>query len=185
MNTTDKTPDPQSRSEIIEEALKEISKTHAQRVTEANQSALKQYHLYTSQNKLAYAITIGSYIVFIVVSIALIVISVVMGFQPGTSPFSMALSVGFFIAGIILILILMGKNPLRLVRHSMMEMIKVNVVFTGFMRQLYQIDSGFQKMLKTVDSSGVAEIKAISTQLHTIIEKSIDAFTLLMNDFEE
>jgi len=185
MNTTDTPLVPQPRVASNEETLKSIYKAHSQRIAEINQNALKQYQLYISQTKTAYRVTMMSYLVFVIVAIALITVSTIIVFRPGTTVFSMLLSAGFFIAGVILILILMGKNPLRVVRRSTMEMNNVNVVFTGFMHQLHQIDSCFLKILKATDDSGLEDIPAISESLQSAIEKSVDAFTLMMNDLEE
>jgi hypothetical protein len=165
--------------------LKEILKMHDERIVEANRNAARVYRSYTKQMRLAYAITIISYIVSGLFAFGMVIVGILLSTsaQSSISTFLKIFSISLFMAGLILVLILLSKNPLRLVRNSTMEMIKVEMILTGYMRQIFQIDAKFQNVFKNMNT--IEELDTLSAQIQSAIDQAINSLTLLLNDFDE
>lgn len=76
--------------------------------------------------------------------------------------------------GLVTLLASFYRNPLENVRSSIAELLKVNVVFLGYVRQINQIDATFKHQFLGNSQFGVERMKATVQQIQTAMKDSLE-----------
>lgn len=72
------------------------------------------------------------------------------------------------------LLFLFYKDPLQNIRHSVTNLVKVNVVFLGYMRQINQIDATFKQMFLSSADFGTTQMRETVEQIQVAVKQTMD-----------
>lgn len=159
------------------EQVENLRKLHEKNVQDANNRAINLFQHFLSQSRWTYGITLSFYILSFVIAMIILGISIYLAILMNATTFMHIFSIGSFIIGIAIIGIILISNPIKHFRRYQIDLIKINVIFNGYMRQIYQIDSEFQKTIILCGPSNLKEIIALSKPVQGVVEQTVDALS--------
>lgn len=89
--------------------------------------------------------------------------------------------------GLIILLVLLIRNPLKNVRFLMSNMIKMNVVFSGYIRQVHQIDLVFKNLFVQAGDISPTQLQLdeVFKYLQDAREEAMDAISEALSQMDE
>jgi hypothetical protein len=148
----------------------------------AEEKAHSLYGHYVQQVRLAYSFTLAFFIAFFIVGGALLGVGIFLVILHSESTFLRLFDIAIFLCGIAILLMLIVKNPTHHVMQYLSRMVEVDVIYTGFLRQIQQTDIAFLKQLSLVDHPTEEELAAVSKRMQSIINDSVNLLGLTLND---
>jgi hypothetical protein len=160
-----------------------LLKQHNDNIREANGRATRLYQQFLTQMRFSFWLTIISFVVLCAILIAVISIGLHRALQDRDA-FVKYFGAGISVLSTLLIIVLIYNNPLKMARKSMAELIKINVVYMGYTRQIYQIDAEFKKALLE-DNASQNIAKALARQIQSTTDQTVTTLTISMEEFSE
>jgi uncharacterized integral membrane protein len=148
----------------------------------ADQDSITQLSLFTKQIQKLYRGTMMFHIA------VLVAVAVIFGLSIFFVLSQKTVSVQFIIGSIglpvslITLLVMAYKTPLRSAREIVGEVIKMQVIFLGYIRQMNQSDIGFKQSVVSMDKAKAEEFQKAFEDTRKILEKSLDDINLLLDD---
>ena len=155
--------------------------SHERNIQDANVRSVRLYHSFSVQSQAAFWGTTILFGIVAITAIGLILAGLYLAFDDKSGTFKHFFSIGISILGVLLLLILLFTNPIRLARKSVTDTVKINLIFTGYTRQIYQIDTAFKRLI-TRTSFTSEEVQQLSEQNQTLLEKALDTLSSALDD---
>lgn len=92
----------------------------------------------------------------------------------GFGTFERFVGVGTAIGSLGTLVAIFYKNPLDNIRASVTDLVQVNVIFLGYVRQINQIDATFKQMFLAGSGFGVDEMKHTVEQIQESVSKALE-----------
>ena len=73
-----------------------------------------------------------------------------------------------------MLLALFYRDPLKNIHQSVSNLLKVNVVFTGYMRQINQIDASFKQLFLSAGGFGTVDMKQTVDQIQDSVKETME-----------
>jgi hypothetical protein len=122
-----------------------------------------------------YRIALGAAGIVFIISILLILIESTTNAQKSLGTFGIPVS-------LVVLLILVYRTPLKSARQITGEVIKMQVIYLGYLRQFNQIDIGFKQAFINSDLTTPEQFQETFTQTQQILENAIDDINLLLEE---
>lgn len=165
--------------------LSDPVQVYEENIRRANIRATKLYQTYVSNQQRVYSTTIFLEYVFIAISALAIIGSVAIAFWgAGTNPYLQTFTVFLLLSGVLLGIIMVTRHPFQMLKTQMREIIKINMIYAGFSRQIYQIDAEYRKIISQSEVNS-AEMRALSKQVLAAMEQTINMFSMTIDEIEE
>lgn len=153
---------PTSTSDALPDLKSKVDQEFLKIVEESNKKVLQQLDLIHHQMRVTFWVSLVLYILGILLGIVAIIvgISLINGITNLTS--RQYTGVGLVIAGLILLILMLFRNPFRSFRHTIATLLRTNMIMLGFLYQINQVNS----------SSGASGERA--REMETIIGQVLD-----------
>jgi hypothetical protein len=95
-----------------------------------------------------------------------------------------SISIFCIVSGIIVLLVISSRNPLKNVRNLMLNAMKLNIVYSGYTRQIHQIDVAFKELLSNTGGIDPLKLEEMLKYLQDAIDEATNAISEVANDIE-
>lgn len=166
-------------------ALTERSKyidTYTDVLKEADQRSISQVANFAKRIENFYQGILAGYIVAIIAIVSIFVISSILVLVESASDFQRTLGTFGLPTSLILLLILIYRTPLKSARQIVGEIIKMQVIYLGYLRQVNQIDIGFKQTLTTIEKMTPDQFQETFNQTQNIIDHALDDINILLEE---
>jgi hypothetical protein len=174
------TSNPPPRDEWLLNSLSEHQKT----IAEGEKKAHSLYQNYINHVRLAFGITLTFFISLFIAGGALLAGGIYLVLNQSAGTYLRIFNTGVFLCGIILLVALIIKNPTHVIMSHLSRMVEVDVIYTGFLRQIHQTDIAFLKLLSLCDHPTEDELAALSKRMQTTINDTVNLLGLTLNELE-
>lgn len=156
--------------------------TYTDVIKDADKQSIAQVAKFTNRVENFYQDTLNVYrvalvavgIVFIL-SITLVLIESANGLQQTLGTFGIPVS-------LVILVVLVYRTPVKSARQITGEVIKMQVVYLGYLRQLNQIDIGFKQAFITSERLTPEQFQEIFTQTQQALDNALDDINLLLDE---
>lgn len=144
-------------------------------LNDADEKIMAQFDLLMRQARWAFWISMAMHCLVFLIGISIFAITLG-GMQNGSENDPTAFMRGFIgvaggTAGVILGLFY--KSPVNNIGESVTRLVKVNVAFLGYMRQINQIDATFKQLFLDMSSFSLTEMKETVKQIRVVVDQSL------------
>jgi hypothetical protein len=94
-------------------------------------------------------------------------------------------SIFCIISGVITLITVLSRTPLKTVRNVMTNAMKLNVVYSGYTRQIHQVDAAFKDIYTHGKNLDPAKLEEMMKYLQDAIDEATAAISEVANDVEE
>src|SRR5690554_3353069 len=149
-----------------------LMEEYTQRLKSADDLIMKRFNEMTAEFNRAYWLNVISSIVVIGVSVVIFGLSLYL-ILSGDERIPVAASLtGIFVSFVILILIYY-RNPVKVIRNAVSDLVKMNVIFMGYVRQINQIDLTFKHLFES-KGGDLEQMRGTVTQLRVTVDETVD-----------
>ncbi len=148
----------------------------------ADEASVLQVKSLTNQVEKAFIITQFIYKSILFILGVSFIISGILAFWPGIGNFQKTVGAIGLPTILVTLLLLLYHNPLHNVRKAMGDIVKMQVIYLSYLRQVNQVDIGFKQNFFTNDKVTAKQYQETFNQMHGIIDKALDDINLLMDD---
>ena len=136
---------------------------------DADDKVMDQFEKLMTQARNGFLMSMAMHGTIFVLGIIVLGFSLYVALAAGFGGFERWVGVGGAAGSLATLLMLFYKDPLQNIRQSVTNLVKVNVVFSGYVRQINQIDATFKQLYLAAHGFGVEEMK----ETVTVIQESV------------
>lgn len=151
-------------------------------LSEADRESLRQIDKFSNQIQQLFNIIKYIYITSLLIHVLLICISLYFVFNTNSSTFQVRFGTGGIIGYSIISLILIYKNPLKQARLLSADLLKMQVIFLSYLRQINQTDIFFKQIILTSGKLTTKQIQDTLAKVQEIAERILDDLNMLLED---
>jgi hypothetical protein len=89
------------------------------------------------------------------------------------------------LAGLIVLILLFSRNPLKNFRYWMDNLVKLNILYVGYNRQLHQVDATFKDLLSHPEGVDSAKMEEMLGYVQAAVDETIRSISQLMDEIGE
>ena len=149
---------------------------------EADQHSIAQVANFTKRVENFYLGILIGFIAALTIVILAFIISTMLVLSESTNDFQRAVGTVGLPISLIILLLLLYKAPLKSARQIIGEIIKMQIIYLGYLRQVNQIDIGFKQTFVATQKTTPKQFQDTFTQTQKIIESALDEINLLLED---
>ncbi|MBN1936229.1 MAG: HEAT repeat domain-containing protein [Anaerolineae bacterium] len=120
--------------------------TYTQLLGSADQNIMQQFNNLMNRAHQAFSMAMWMHGIIFGVGVLILVASMYVALSQNFETFERYVGVGGAVSSVGVLLLLFYRNPLNNIRKSMTDLMQVNVVFLGYVRQINQIDATFKQL---------------------------------------
>lgn len=151
---------------------------------EADKQSIIQVANFTRRVENFYQGTLVGYRVALAAVGIVFIISILFILIESTSDLQKSLGIFGIPLSLIIFVILVYRTPLKSARQVMAEVIKMQVIYLGYLRQLNQIDMGFKQAFITSQRLTPKQFQETFTQTQQLLDNALDDINLLLEELE-
>ena len=157
---------------ILEQRKKAI-KNYRKLLTQADEKALRQIEAYTTQIKHSQNLNSTIYLIIVSALLVLVFVSFFFIVNDYSTKIQVQFGIGGIISGAIILLLIIYRNPLKNSQKLTADVIKMQIIYLGFIRQINQIDIMYQQTLLAHHELPPEQLEAAISKIQEIIELSL------------
>ena len=172
-------PSTQDHNEVLQQTQRLLTwSAYQESIKEVDREVLAQFHLTISSLRRALWIKVGIYLLqFAVVSLILF-FGLFQTLQTKPSdPWAWIVS----LVGLVLLVILLVRNPLHAINHTLVDLARVQIILQGYTRQINQVDAIFKQAFleKTI---GVKTVGKSLEQIQRVIDGNVESLLQFLEE---
>lgn len=153
-----------------EEALKAYSDI----LKDADAQIMEQFEGLIKRARSAFSMTMWMHAVIFGLGVIVLSISLNIAMAQDFETFEQFVGIGAATGSLTMLLTLFYRDPLKNIRGSVSNLLKVNVVLIGYIRQINQIDASFKQFFLSVRGFGTVEMKQIVEQIQDAVKETME-----------
>jgi CHASE3 domain sensor protein len=130
---------------ILQNQRKEVLDTYSTLLSDADTKAMTRFDQLMHSAQRAFSVSLIMHVTVFVVGLVVMITGLVVALQGGQDSFEAYVGIGAAGSSLATILWLFYRQPIQNIRRSVTGLMKVNVVFQGFVRQINQVDATFKR----------------------------------------
>jgi hypothetical protein len=138
---------------------------------EADQQIMGQFNSLMRNARFAFRVSMTMHIITFSMGVLLILTSIYLSYNNGQLPQILAPGIG---GGLVTLLTLFYKDPIRYIGQAVNRLVKVNIVFLGYVRQINQIDATFKQMFISSTDFGTAQMDKTVAKIQEAVQQTLD-----------
>jgi hypothetical protein len=150
---------------------------------ETNQRSLQYFQDTIQHTFYAFYASIILYVLTYVTTLGALIAGLVLILDPNTNRLLWA--TGCLIGGGGLLVLLINRDPIRSSRHFVNNLARLNIVFTGFIRQIHQVDATFRGIFLSTDEYTIDDMELMLARVHESVEDALDNINQVLEDLED
>ncbi len=159
---------------ILQEQRTRTIETYTKLLGDADAKILGQLDSLMHQTQTAFRSSIAMQWIIFIVSTAVLGIGLYIALAPTPQVLDRNVGVGGAVAGFTTLLVLFYTGPLKNIRQSMTDLVRVNAVFMGYVRQIHQIDTVFKQLYLGPNGLGTVEMQENAKQIRDSITQTME-----------
>jgi HEAT repeat protein len=138
--------------------------TYTQLLGDADKQIMAQFNQLMAQARAGFTMSMTMHGVIFAIGVVVLSFSLYVALSQGFETFERYVGIGAAIGSLGTLLLLFYRDPLKNIRESVTNLVKVNVIFLGYVRQINQIDATFKHLF--LASAGFGAEQMNQTVLH-------------------
>ncbi len=147
---------------------------YTQLLDDADKQIMTQFNTLMGKTMGAFTLSMWMHGVIFGLGVVVLLASLYVAFNSGFETFERWVGVGAAAGSLGTLLLLFYKDPLANIRDSVTNLVKVNVVFLGYVRQINQIDATFKQLFLGAAGFGVEQMKLTVEQIQDSVRQTMD-----------
>lgn len=140
----------------------------------ADQQVMGQFERLMKQAQRGFLLSMWMHGIIFGIGVVVLVASLYVALAQGFQTFERYVGVGAAVGSLGTLLLLFYKDPLKNIRGSVTGLVKVNVVFLGYVRQINQIDATFKQLFLASAGFGIEHMKQTVEQIQDSVGKTME-----------
>jgi len=140
----------------------------------ADDQIMEQFNRMMVRAMSAFSLTMWMNGIIFGIGVVVLVASLYVAMSAGFETFERLVGVGTASGSLITLLGIFYKDPLRNIHRSVTNLVRVYVVFLGYVRQINQIDATFKQMFLAPAGFGVVQMKETVEQIQGSVNKTME-----------
>jgi HEAT repeat protein len=158
---------------ILQKQREEAVKAYTDLLKTADDQIMTQFEGLMKQARYAFMMTMSMHGLIFGLGVVVLSVSLYVAMAQGFQTFERFVGVGAAAGSLTILLTLFYRDPLKNIRESVSNLVKVNVVFIGYMRQINQIDATFKQLFLSTGGFGTNEMKKTVEQIQDSVKKTM------------
>ncbi len=159
-----------------------VTEAYYRSLQEANQDTLKHFQSTLHNSSIAYIVSITTFALTYLVAIVSIIIGFVFLF---IRPNNNQLWAGGCVAGgIILLIIMINRDPIQKAYTFINNLTRLNVVYTGFIRQIHQVDAAFGGMFLYAEGFDMDKVEEMLLRSQGAVNSTLESINQIMDEVD-
>jgi hypothetical protein len=159
---------------ILQRQRDEALKAYSDILKNADDQITQQFEGLIEQARSAFSMTMWMHAVIFGLGVIVLSISLYVAMAQGFETFERFVGVGAAMGSLTMLLTLFYRDPLKNIRESVSNLLKVNVVFLGYIRQINQIDASFKQLFLSAGGFRTAEMKQTVEQIQDSVKETME-----------
>ncbi len=147
--------------------------TYTELLGNADEQVMEQFNRLMGQAQRGFLLSLYMHGIIFGIGVIVLVASLYVALSQGFDTFERYVGVGAAIGSLGTLLLLFYKDPLENIRGSVTSLVKVNVVFLGYVRQINQIDATFKQLFLASAGFGLDQMKQTVEQIQDSVRKTM------------
>jgi HEAT repeat protein len=147
---------------------------YTQLLDDADKQIMNQFNTLMGKTMGAFSLSMWMHGVIFGLGVLVLLASLYVAFNSGFETFERYVGVGAAAGSLGTLLLLFYKDPLANIRDSVTNLVKVNVVFLGYVRQINQIDATFKQMFLAAAGFGIDQMKLTVAQIQDSVRTTLE-----------
>jgi HEAT repeat protein len=147
--------------------------TYTKLLDDADAKIMNQFSALMGKTMGAFSLSMWMHGVIFGLGVLVLLASLYVAFNSGFETFERYVGVGAAAGSLGTLLLLFYKDPLANIRDSVTNLVKVNVVFLGYVRQINQIDATFKQMFLAAAGFGIDQMKLTVAQIQDSVRTTM------------
>ena len=148
--------------------------TYTELLGDADKQVMEQFNRLMEQAQRGFLMSMWMHGTIFGIGVIVLGVSLYVALSQGFETFERYVGIGAAVGSLGTLLLLFYKDPLKNIRDSVTSLVKVNVVFLGYVRQINQIDATFKQLFLASAGFGVPEMKQTVEQIQDSVRKTME-----------
>jgi len=159
---------------VLQSQREEALKAYSDILKSADDQIMAQFEGLIKQARLAFSMTMWMHGMIFGLGVIVLSISLYVSMAQSFETFERFVGIGTAAGSLSLLLALFYRDPLKNIQQSVSNLLKVNVVFTGYMRQINQIDASFKQLFLSAGGFGTVDMKQTVDQIQDSVKETME-----------
>jgi hypothetical protein len=148
--------------------------TYTELLGNADKQVMGQFNQLMGQAQRGFLMSMWMHGVIFGIGVVVLAVSLYVALSQGFETFERYVGIGAAVGSLGTLLLLFYKDPLKNIRDSVTSLVKVNVVFLGYVRQINQIDATFKQLFLASAGFDIAQMKQTVEQIQDSVRKTME-----------
>jgi HEAT repeat protein len=159
---------------VLQRQREEALKAYSDILKSSDDQIMTQFEGLIKQARLAFSMTMWMHGVIFGLGVIVLSISLYVAMAQGFATFERFVGIGTAAGSLTMLLALFYRGPLKNIGESVSNLLKVNVVFIGYMRQINQIDASFKQLFLSAGGFGTVDMKQTVDQIQDSVKETME-----------
>jgi len=159
---------------ILQRQREEALKAYSDILKSADDQIMAQFEGLVKQARSAFSMTMWMHATIFGLGVVVLGMSLYVAMAQGFESFERFVGIGAATGSLTMLMTLFYRDPLKHIRESVSNLLKVNVVFIGYMRQINQIDASFKQLFLSAGGFGTVEMKQTVEQIQDSVRETME-----------
>lgn len=141
---------------------------------QADTQIMGQFNGLMKRAEMAFSVSMWMHGTIFCIGVVTLLASLYIALGQGTPAFERYIGLGTAAGSLGTLLLLFYQDPLKKIRDSVNGLVKVNVVFLGYVRQINQIDATFKQLFLASAGFGTGQMKETVLQIQASVKQTME-----------
>jgi HEAT repeat protein len=139
----------------------------------ADTQVMAQFERLMKQAQRGFLMSMWMHGIIFGIGVVVLIVSLYVAISQGFETFERYVGIGAAVGSLGTLLLLFYKDPLKNIRNSVTGLVKVNVVFLGYVRQINQIDATFKQLFLASAGFGTDQMKQTVEEIRDSVKQTM------------
>lgn len=144
-------------------------------LSDTDKRIMEQFNVLMSDARVAFKTNLWMHRIVFGIGAALLIASLIVALANGLDTLQGWIGVGGSAGSLATLLLLFYRNPTRNIDQSVAQLVKVDVIFLGYIRQINQIDATFKQLFLATMSFGADQMERTVTEIRESVDQTMQA----------
>jgi hypothetical protein len=142
-------------------------------LAETDSRIMEQFNLLMNEARTAFQTNLWMHRIIFGIGALLLIASLIVALASGLDTLQGWIGVGGSVGSLGTLLLLFYRNPVRNIDQAVAQLVKVDVIFLGYIRQINQIDATFKQLFLTTMSFGIEQMEKTVEEIRETVVKTM------------
>lgn len=155
--------------------------TYTKLLGDADTQIMAQFNGLMAEARAGFKMSMFMHGIIFGIGIVVLSVSLYVALSQGFATFERYVGIGAAIGSLGTLLLLFYKDPLKNIRESVTTLVKVNVIFLGYVRQINQIDATFKQLYLASTGFSTDQMNKTVEQIQASVKQTMDEVKTNLN----